>query len=88
MVHALAPFSVLFVGVLCSLDELERREVARGDRSLGLARGMITLAHEHAVYDLTVDTAAMTAGEFAQAIKARLVSGTPPDAFEKLRARL
>jgi chloramphenicol 3-O phosphotransferase len=88
VVHALAPFTVLYVGVLCPLEELERREVARGDRVRGLARGMMALAHEHPVYDLTVDTATMTAQECAHEIHARLISGPPPTAFAELRSRL
>jgi chloramphenicol 3-O phosphotransferase len=88
IVHALAPFSVLFVGVLCSLEELERREAARGDRARGLARGMIGPAHEHDTYDLRVDTSQMTAAECAQKIKERLYSGPPGTAFAELRSRL
>lgn len=70
--HALAPFDVLFVGVHCSLEELERREVARGDRRRGIARGSMVPAHEHGRYDLTVDTSLMTSVECADAIRRRL----------------
>lgn len=87
VVRALAPFTVLFVGVVCPLDELERRESARGDQMMGVARGMLEPAHEHGLYDLTVDTSVMTSVECAKTIKARLTTGPAPTAFTQLRAR-
>jgi chloramphenicol 3-O phosphotransferase len=47
--------AVFFVGVHCPLEELERREAARGDRPLGDARGDFLTVHEHCTYDLEVD---------------------------------
>ena len=44
------------VGVLASLDVLERRERERGDRDVGLARWQFDRVHAAADYDLTVDT--------------------------------
>ena len=88
VVRALAPYTVLFAGVHCPMDELERRERARGDRMIGVARGMLDAAHEHGVYDLTLDTSMMTPPECARAIKERLVNGPAPTAFAELRARL
>jgi chloramphenicol 3-O phosphotransferase len=87
IVRALAPFTVLFVGVFCPLEELERREVARGNRRVGVARGMLEPAHEHALYDFTVDTSLMTAVECARAIKDRLIGGPQPTAFKELASR-
>ena len=52
----LCPFDVLFVKVFCPLDELERREAARGDRSVGLARFQYNQVHKYAIYDVVVDT--------------------------------
>ena len=57
-VKILSPFDVLFVKVFCPLDELERREVARGDRTIGLARNQYEQVHRYAVYDVEVDTSA------------------------------
>lgn len=88
IVRTLAPFSVFFVGVFCPLEELERREIARGDRRVGIARGMLGLAHEHELYDFTVDTSVMTSAECADAIKNRFMAGPPPTAFIQLAARL
>lgn len=87
IVRALAPFTVLFVGVFCPLEELERRERARGNRMAGVARGMLEAAHEHTLYDFTVDTSVMTAIQCARAITERLIAGPSPTAFEELAAR-
>lgn len=55
-VTILSPFDVLFVKVFCPLDELERRQIARGDRTIGLARSQYDQVHKYAVYDVEVDT--------------------------------
>src|SRR3569833_487522 len=54
--HAFDGIEAICVGVHCPIDELERREMARGDRGLGYARSQIDIVHEHAPYDLDVDT--------------------------------
>jgi chloramphenicol 3-O phosphotransferase len=55
LVALLGGFDVFFVGVRCPLDELERREAARGDRPIGDARRDFETIHRHAVYDLELD---------------------------------
>jgi chloramphenicol 3-O phosphotransferase len=45
-----------WVGVTCDVNELIRREIARGDRYLGFASGTSAVAHEEMIYDLVVDT--------------------------------
>ena len=49
---------ICYIGVMCDLETIEKREKARGDRTLGLARGMFDNVH-NIEYDLTVDTAEM-----------------------------
>ena len=73
-----------FVGVRCPLAILERREVARKDRTLGQARAQFHLVHAHGIYDLEVDTAQLSAHECARQIKRRIEGGGPPDAFKRL----
>jgi chloramphenicol 3-O phosphotransferase len=51
----LAGFDVFLVGVLCPLEELERREAARGDRAAGGGRRDFETIHQHIEYDLEVD---------------------------------
>ncbi len=81
----LAGHDVVLVGVHCPLDELERRELARGDRSPGIAAMQYGQVHAHGVYDIEVDTHASSAAECAQQIKAYLQSGSAPTAFDRLR---
>ena len=55
LVEQLAPFDIYFVGIHCPLDELERREAARGDRPIGGARQDFETAHARTQYDLELD---------------------------------
>jgi chloramphenicol 3-O phosphotransferase len=52
----LAGTDVFFVGLRCSLDELNRREAARGDRPAGSAAADHELVHRGLRYDLELDT--------------------------------
>ena len=65
----LKPFQVFMVGVFASLDILETRERQRGDRMIGLARGQYDHVHNSMVYDLEINTDAITPREGAQMIK-------------------
>ena len=56
---------VFWVGVHCDLAELERREVARGDRVHGQARGQFDLVHRYLDYDFEVDTSNTAAAKCA-----------------------
>ncbi|WP_432080280.1 chloramphenicol phosphotransferase CPT family protein [Streptomyces sp. WAC 04229] len=78
---------VLFVGVHCPLDELIRRELARGDRPSGLAAYQYDLVHSHGDYDLECDTSTASPRECAQRIKEFLPYRPSPTAFTRLRLR-
>jgi chloramphenicol 3-O phosphotransferase len=52
----LAPHDVLFVGIRCDIDELNRREAARGDRPIGDAARDERTIHEGLRYDLTLQS--------------------------------
>jgi len=52
----LAGLDVLWVGVRCDLAELQRREIARGDRGVGQALAQYPVVHSYGPYDLEVDT--------------------------------
>jgi chloramphenicol 3-O phosphotransferase len=56
----LADLDVFLIGVHCNLDELDRREHARGDRRTGEGRSHIESdrIHSFGPYDLEVDTTA------------------------------
>ena len=48
--------SVLWVGVRCDRDTAAGREIARGDRVVGMAAMQAETVHEDVVYDIEVDT--------------------------------
>lgn len=55
--QALISHTVYFVGVFCDIETLRERELARGDRDIGLANDQIDQVHSGVrEYDLKVDT--------------------------------
>jgi chloramphenicol 3-O phosphotransferase len=84
-VRLLAPFDVFFVGVHCPLEELERRERVRGNRTLGEGRShLLDGVHTWGVYDLEIDTSLRSPEASAEVIKAALVSRPNPSAFSRM----
>lgn len=83
----LRPEDVLFIGIHCPLDELVRRELARGDRPPGLAAHQYDTVHRHSDYDLECDTSTARPRECAQRIKEFLPHRPSPTAFTRLRRR-
>jgi chloramphenicol 3-O phosphotransferase len=67
---ALGPLPVLWVGVRCESAVAAGREIARGDRIIGMAAAQADAVHQGVVYDLQVDTTHSEAWECAQAIAA------------------
>ena len=66
------PYKVFFVGVHCPIEELDRREISRGDRPKGLARWQFDRMHRQVVYDFEVDTSVCSPQECANLIQAAL----------------
>ena len=87
-VKAFEGLDVVFVGVRCSLDILESREKARGDRQLGTARYQHDRVHSNKEYDVEVDTSGMTVEQCVSVIREYVCSGKRPTAFGRLRALL
>jgi chloramphenicol 3-O phosphotransferase len=56
LLRLLAHLDVFFVGVHCSLSELERRERERGDRRIGEAKSDYETTHTFGIYDFEVNT--------------------------------
>ncbi|MPY62298.1 chloramphenicol phosphotransferase CPT family protein [Streptomyces spongiae] len=83
----LVPQDVVFVGVRCPRDELERRERERGDRPPGLAVRQLALVHAHGVYDVECDTSRADPHECARLIKEFLPRRPTPTAFQRLREK-
>lgn len=82
---SLEEYDVYFVGVKCPLEELERREIARGDRQVGFARWQYDRVHKYGAYDLEIDTFANSPEECAHQLRDFLRSGLRPQAFPRLR---
>lgn len=64
--------NVLFVKVNCSLDELRRREIKRGDRRIGQSEWQLSHMDNSVIYDLEVDTSIDTTEECANQIISKL----------------
>jgi len=83
---------VLFVGVRCPLTVImERRRATWGastaDRTVPSAvRLWQDAVHVPGIYDLEVDTAALSPEECAELIRRRIDNGPPPTAFQRLAA--
>ncbi|TLS52197.1 chloramphenicol phosphotransferase [Paenibacillus antri] len=84
-VMLLADYKVLFVSVICSLEELQRRERERGDRNIGLANYQYNLVHTHGIYDLEIDTEFNKTHECALQIKKCLHENPHFNAFKTLK---
>lgn len=77
---------VIMVGVHCPLDELNRRESARGDREPGIAESQFTVVHVGVEYDCEVDTVTLSAKECAIEIARIVEARRRPGAFDRLVA--
>lgn len=69
LTRLLSPFDVFWLGVHAPLEEIERREQARGDRTLG--EGLYHLkTHRFCRYDLEVDSSHPLAANVTQIVQA------------------
>jgi chloramphenicol 3-O phosphotransferase len=68
---ALGTLPVLWVGVRCDAAVAAAREIARGDRTAGMAALQAEVVHQGMVYDLEVDTTHTEALDCARVIAAR-----------------
>jgi chloramphenicol 3-O phosphotransferase len=75
---------VFFVGLHCPLDELERREVARGDRRLGEARADFAVTHGFGRYDFECDST-VEVDATAERVAAAWAARGQPSAFQAMR---
>ncbi|GAA1552306.1 chloramphenicol phosphotransferase CPT [Kribbella lupini] len=66
--------NVLWVGVRCAPEIAAARELARGDRTPGMAELQAEVVHEGVHYDLEVDTGTTESPECARAVAARVTS--------------
>lgn len=66
--ETLKDFRTIFVGVYCSLDEMERREAAREGRFPGTAQSTLLKVHSRMEYDVKVDTSRASPRELAKTV--------------------
>jgi chloramphenicol 3-O phosphotransferase len=76
---------VLFVGLSCPLDELERRERKRDKRRQGFARAQIENIHLGKIYDIELDTQVLSVEECAEQVL-EFYHSKNPTAFDRMRA--
>jgi chloramphenicol 3-O phosphotransferase len=84
---ALRPYRVLFVGVVCPIEVAEERERQRGNRVIGMARGYLERVHQHKLYDLIVDTHALSLDTCVQRVLSALQAMPARTAFVQLWER-
>jgi chloramphenicol 3-O phosphotransferase len=75
---------VWYVGIRCPVDVVEAREVARGDRMVGLGRVLSEVVHTFGPYDIEVETSQVSARQGAERILAAIGSGARPSAFARM----
>jgi chloramphenicol 3-O phosphotransferase len=83
LVALLHSFDIYFVGVHCPLPELERREIARGDRKPGEAKRDFEVTHTFGVYDFEVD-ATEPLDENVQKVITAWKARQRPHAFDRM----
>ena len=76
---------MIFVGIYRPLEELERREKARGDRKPGQARIQFEQVHAQALYDVKVDTSMLSPDACAARVVSYMQSEHDISAFAQLR---
>ena len=74
---------VVFVGVHCSLPELNRRERLRDDRETGIAARQFRSVHSHSDYDLECDTETSHPRDCAMQIKDYLATNGQKRVFDR-----
>ena len=67
--HLLASYTLKMVGVFAPLDVIEAREMARGDRMVGMARWQFDEVHHGMTYDLEIDAGDASPEDCARQIK-------------------
>jgi chloramphenicol 3-O phosphotransferase len=76
-------YKVYFVGINCALHILEAREIARGDRPIGLSQLHGSTVHENMIYDLEIDSGELSPQACAHMLAAFLSAAPLPHGFEQ-----
>ena len=86
-VELLHDMPVTFVKVNCPLHELERRELKRGDRTIGQAKGQLSNMNFNDIYDLEVNTYENSTEECVVFIKNQMKLEDEENAFKKIHGK-
>jgi chloramphenicol 3-O phosphotransferase len=81
------PYECFYVGLFCEDQELLSREIQRGDRYIGWARGSQIYCHKDALYDLRIDNTYKRPQECAEALRHLIESGGVPTAAGSMRRK-
>jgi chloramphenicol 3-O phosphotransferase len=82
-----ADFNVYCIGVKPPIHVSVQREQTRGDREIGLARGLFECVHQDMIYDLELDTEKLSSDQCAMLIRERILSSEKPEAFNSMRTK-
>ena len=85
LLQDLAGCEVLLVKVVCTLEELERREAQRSDRKVGLARSQLESVHAACSYDFELNSTSETPARLAHRLKQWLQGEPLPSAFQRMQ---
>jgi chloramphenicol 3-O phosphotransferase len=86
-VDILYDMPVTFIKVNCPLHELERRELKRGDRTIGQAKGQLNNMNFNDIYDLEVNTYVNSIEECVRVIKNKIKLENQENAFKKIHEK-
>ncbi|MFZ0545449.1 MAG: AAA family ATPase [Candidatus Promineifilaceae bacterium] len=84
LVRLLSGMDVFFVGLHCSLEELERREIQRGNRRKGEARTDFQTVHTFTIYDLELDSELASVEENTDRLIRAWRDRKRPNAFDRI----
>ena len=87
LVRLLSSHDVFFVGLHCPIEELERRETARGDRAIGDARRDVETGYVPELCDLKLD-GTVPPDQNVESLLAAWRARRSPSAFEQMLQRL
>ena len=68
MSRELSGLNFKIIKIECPIEELNKRELARGDRKIGLAESQFNSVHEGVTYDLIINTFSQATTNSAQKI--------------------
>jgi chloramphenicol 3-O phosphotransferase len=88
LVHLLSDIDVFFVALYCSLAELERREIQRGNRRSGEAQADFYNVHNYTTYDLELDSEQNSVEDNVNSLIGAWRERKRPNAFDRMADKM